>query len=113
MGAGELQMRNWGYASAGVGLVMVILVIVLSSLLMAVRFGSVEPPQLNTFGIMAIVALILAVGGGVVYFFAIPRIQAADDVYTQSVYKRNLKVGPVASPTAPTNGSEDVFAGVR
>ncbi len=112
MGAGELQMRNWGYASAGVGLVMVILVIVLSSLLMAVRFGSVEQPQLNTFGIMAIVALILAVGGGVVYFFAIPRIQAADDVYTQSVYKKNRS--PAETVIASNvMASDDVFAGVK
>jgi len=81
MGAGETEMKKWGYISASAGITLALFSLILSILTIVVIQGSVDLTTRNNTMYFAIVLLILAVAAAVLCIFGILKIYKADKLY--------------------------------
>lgn len=105
MGQGERQMRNWGWAGGGLGILAAVLAIISSSLVLAMHYDDIK---LSLSAIFAYVAIAVVVLAGIVIIlcvFGIIRIQGADDVYSESTYEKNHVQPQQALPTMQQSDS--------
>jgi hypothetical protein len=97
MGQGERQMRNWGYASSGVGILMAVLTVISASLVLALHYDTIPFPISKIMAYVAIGCIVLAGSSFAFQYFAIARIQGADDVYTHTIYEQNHSTPAVSA----------------
>ena len=81
MGAGETEMKKWGYISASAGIVLALFSLILAILTIVIIQGSVDLTTRNNTLYFAIVLLIFAVAAGVLCIFGILKIYKADKLY--------------------------------
>lgn len=105
MGQGERQMRNWGWAGGGLGILAGVLAIISSSLVLAMHYDDIKLSLSAVFAYVAIAVVVLAGIVIILCVFGIIRIQGADDVYSESTYEKNHVQPQAASLAAPESNS--------
>lgn len=102
MGQGERQMRNWAYISSGVGILTAILAVVTSAFVLAVHYDVITFQTTKIMSYVAMGSIVVAGSAFLVHYFAIARVQAADDVYGRVAFETNHPVETVkATSTEP------------
>lgn len=81
MGAGETEMKKWGYISASAGITLALFSLILAILTIVIIQGSVDLTTRNNTLYFAIVLLILAVTAAVLCIVGILKIYKADRIY--------------------------------
>jgi len=108
MGQGERQMRNWGYAASAIGILVGLLAIICSSFVLAMHYDTIKLQMSAYFAYVAMAVIAVSAASFLFHYFAIARIQGADDVYTEATYKANHAAPTQAAAAAPV-GTDDFF----